>query len=388
VRRQHRPYKWLSPQDIERLWSHWRQGGPAVQIGARLGCHKVTVLWHVARTGGLYPRSRRRAQRHLTVAEREEISRGLAVGDSLRGIARRLGRAPSTISRELARHGGRAAYRASVAEARAWTRAERPKPCRLLTHPRLRRVVEVKLRADWSPQQIVHWLRTTYPDDAAMQVSHETIYQALYVQARGALKRALVAHLRRGQRYRRPRASARAARGPGQIVDMVRIAERPPSADSRAVPGHWEGDLLIGKRGTQIATLVERHSRFVMLERLPSAESPTVIAALTRRIQRLPAQLRQSLTWDRGKEMALHQQFTVATNVQVYFCDPQSPWQRGSNENTNGLLRQYFPRGTDLDRVTQQQLNAVANKLNTRPRQTLNWKTPAEVLAASVASTD
>jgi len=221
-----------------------------------------------------------------------------------------------------------------------------------------------------------------------MQVSHETIYQALYVQARGALKRTLVAHLRRGQRYRRPRASARAARGPGQIVDMVRIAERPPSADSRAVPGHWEGDLLIGKRGTQIATLVERHSRFVLLERLPSAESPTVIAALTRRIQRLPAQLRQSLTWDRGKEMALHQQFTVATNVQVYFCDPQSPWQRGSNENTNGLLRQYFPRGTDLDRVTQQQLNAVANKLNTRPRQTLNWKTPAEVLAASVASTD
>jgi len=310
------------------------------------------------------------------------------VGDSLRGIARRLGRAPSTISRELARHGGRAAYRASVAEARAWTRAERPKPCRLLTHRRLRRVVEAKLRADWSPQQIVHWLRTTYPDDAAMQVSHETIYQALYVQARGALKRTLVAHLRRGQRYRRPRASARAARGPGQIVDMVRIAERPPSADSRAVPGHWEGDLLIGKRGTQIATLVERHSRFVLLERLPSAESPTVIAALTRRIQRLPAQLRQSLTWDRGKEMALHQQFTVATNVQVYFCDPQSPWQRGSNENTNGLLRQYFPRGTDLDRVTQQQLNAVANKLNTRPRQTLNWKTPAEVLAASVASTD
>ncbi len=218
-------------------------------------------------------------------------------------------------------------------------------------------------------------------------MSHETIYQSLYVQARGALKRALVAHLRRGQRYRRPRAQARATRGPGQLVDIVRLADRPPSADNRAVPGHWEGDLLIGKRGTQIATLVERQSRFVVLERLPSADSPTVVRALARRIQRLPAHLKQSLTWDRGKEMAQHKAFTIATDVQVYFCDPQSPWQRGSNENTNGLLRQYFPKGMDLSQVTQQQLNAVANKLNTRPRETLGWKTPADVLAESVAST-
>jgi IS30 family transposase len=221
-----------------------------------------------------------------------------------------------------------------------------------------------------------------------MHVSHETIYQALYVQTRGALKRALVQHLRRGQRYRRPRAAARAERGPGQLVDIVRIAERPPSADTRAVPGHWEGDLLIGKRGTQIATLVERHSRFVLLERLPSADSPTVVAALARRVQQLPAALKQSLTWDRGKEMAQHQRFTIATDVQVYFCDPQSPWQRGSNENTNGLLRQYFPKGTDFRQISQQQLNAVAKKLNTRPRETLAWQTPAAVLAATVATTD
>ena len=221
-----------------------------------------------------------------------------------------------------------------------------------------------------------------------MHVSHETLYQTLYVQARGALKRALVAHLRRGQRYRRPRAVARSTRGPGQLVDIVRLAERPPSADTRTVPGHWEGDLLIGKRGTQIATLVERHSRFVLLERLPSADSPTVVRALARRMQQLPAQLKQSLTWDRGKEMAQHKAFTVATEVQVYFCDPQSPWQRGSNENTNGLLRQYFPKGTDLSQVTQAQLNAVARKLNTRPRHTLGWRTPADVFASTVAFTD
>jgi len=305
----------------------------------------------------------------------------------VRTIARRLGRPPSTVSRELRRNGGRESYRAAEAEERAAAQARRPKPCRLATEWPLRRVVAQKLRKDWSPQQIAEWLRRTYPDNPMMHVSHETIYQTLYVQARGALKRELVAHLRRGQRYRRPRAVARSTRGPGQLVDIVRLAERPPSADTRAVPGHWEGDLLIGKRGTQIATLVERQSRFVLLERLPSADSPTVVRALARRMQRLPAQLKQSLTWDRGKEMAQHKAFTVATDVQVYFCDPQSPWQRGSNENTNGLLRQYFPKGMDLSQVTQQQLNAVANKLNTRPRETLDWKTPAAVLAASVAPT-
>jgi IS30 family transposase len=383
-----RPYKRLSPQDVETLWSRWQHGETAVQISVGLGCSKGTVTWHIDRAGGLRPRPRRRAPQTLQSVEREEISRGLAAGEGVRDLARRLGRAPSTISRELARHGGAGAYRATHADAAAWERARRPKRCRLASNGRLRRVVERKLGADWSPQQIAAWLQERYPTAPRMHVSHETIYQALYVQTRGALKRALIQHLRRGQRYRRPRAAARAERGPGQLVDIVRIAERPSSADTRAVPGHWEGDLLIGKRGTQIATLVERHSRFVLLERLPSADSPTVVAALAHRMQQLPAALKQSLTWDRGKEMAQHQRFTMATEVQVYFCDPQSPWQRGSNENTNGLLRQYFPKGTDFRQISQRQLNAVAKKLNTRPRETLAWQTPAAVLAATVATTD
>jgi IS30 family transposase len=323
----------------------------------------------------------------LQTHEREELSRGVAQGESLRSVARRLGRAPSTISREIRRHGGAIAYRASTAEAAAWQHARRPKRCRLAQHRRLCRVVAGRLRADWSPPQIARWLVTTFPDEPAMHVSHETIYRTLYVQARGALKRELVAHLRHGHTYRRPRAAAHAPRGPGQLLGMVSIAERPASADTRAVPGHWEGDLLKGKHGTQLATLVERQSRFVVLVRLPAADSGTVVAALARRITRLPAALQQSLTWDRGKEMAQHQRFTVATGVQVYFCDPQSPWQRGSNENTNGLLRQYFPKGRDLRTRTQRQFDAVALKLNTRPRQTLNWQTPAAVLAATVAPT-
>ena len=383
-----RKYKRLSPTDLEVLWSRWQKGETSVQISADLGCDRETITWHVERAGGLRPRARRRAARHLTLAEREEISRGLVANDGVRALARRLGRAPSTISRELERRGGAAGYRAAAAEAEAWAAGRRPKRTKLARTPRLRRVVERRLRADWSPQQITAWLQHTYPDDLTMQVSHETIYQALYVQARGALKRQLVAHLRRGQRYRRPRAAARAERGPGQLVDIVSIAERPPSADTRAVPGHWEGDLLLGKRGTQIATLVERQSRFVLLERLPAADSATVVTALARRVRRLPAALRQSLTWDRGKEMAQHRRFTIATDVQVYFCHPQSPWQRGSNENTNGLLRQYFPKGTDLSCLTQQQLDAVARKLKTRPRQTLGWKKPAEVFEATVALTD
>jgi IS30 family transposase len=377
----------LSPDDVNVLWSRWLLGENSVQISTVLGCNKATVIWHIARTGGLRPPERRRAARHLPAAEREDISRGLARGESLRAIAGRLGRAPSTISRELARHGGAEAYRATAADAAAWASSRRPKRCRLATNPRLRRAVEGQLRRDWSPQQIAAWLQSRYPDDRTMHVSHETIYQALYVQARGALKRSLIAHLRRGQAYRRPRAKPRAVRGPGQLVDIVSIAERPPEADARAVPGHWEGDLLVGKLGTQIVTLVERQSRFVLLQRIPTADSATVVAAVARRIQRLPTALRRSLTWDRGKEMAQHQRFTLATDVQVYFCDPQSPWQRGSNENTNGLLRQYFPKGADLSRLTQAQLDAVARRLNTRPRQTLNWRTPAEVFAATVAST-
>lgn len=382
-----RGYKRLSDAEIDVLWSCWQRGETPIEISAVLGCNKSTVSWHVDRAGGLLPRERRRASQSLSLAEREEISRGLACGDGVCRIACRLGRAPSTISREIARNGGAAAYRAGDADRAAWARARRPKRCRLATAPRLRRLVEEKLEADWSPMQIAVWLRRTFPDEPAMHLSHETIYRTLYVQARGALKRELLAHLRHGRRHRRPRAAVHAARGPGQLVHTVSIAERPPSADGRAVPGHWEGDLLVGQRGTQLATLVERQSRFVLLVRLPAADSATVVDALARRIQRLPAALRQSLTWDHGKEMAQHERFTVATDVQVYFCDPHSPWQRGSNENTNGLLRQYFPKGMDLRPVTQQQLDVVARKLNTRPRQTLGWRTPADVFNATVAST-
>ena len=382
-----RPYRRLSVGQVSELWTRWQRGESLLEISEALGAHKSSVWWIVQRRGGLVPPPRQRAARALRAAEREEISRGIAHGESGRSIARRLGRAPSTISREIRRHGGPMAYRASVAEAAAWRRAGRPKRCRLAQHGRLRRVVAARLRQDWSPEQIARWLVTTYPEEPTMRVSHETIYRTLYVQARGALKHALVAHLRRGLRYRRPRAAAHATRGPGQLLGTVSIAERPPSANARAVPGHWEGDLLVGKHETQLATLVERHSRFVLLVRLPAADSGTVVDALARRITRLPAALQQSLTWDRGKEMAQHRRFTVTTGVQVYFCDPQSPWQRGSNENTNGLLRQYFPKGTDLRPVTQRHLDAVARKLNTRPRETLGWRTPAECLAATVAST-
>lgn len=380
-------YRRLSAADRAVLWTRWQRGETLLEISEALGTVRSNVWWVVQQRGGLAPPARCRAARALQTAEREEISRGLAQGEGVRSLARRLGRAPSTISREIRRHGGSRRYRASTADAAAWAQARRPKPCRLATHGPLRRLVAGGLRRDWSPEQIARWLRMTFPDDPTRHVSPETIYRALYVQARGTLKRELVAHLRRGQRYRRPRAKAQATRGPGQLPDVVSIAERPPSADSRAVPGHWEGDLLIGKRGTQIVTLVERRSRFVLLVRVPAADSATVVTALARRITRLPAVLRQSLTWDRGAEMAQHHRFTVATGVQVYFCDPQSPWQRGSNENTNGLLRQYYPKGADLSTVTQRQLDVVAEKLNTRPRQTLGWQTPAAVYAATVAST-
>ena len=382
-----RHYRRLSAEDRALLWMRWQRGESLLEISEALGTFRSNVWSVVERHGGLVPPTRRRAARVLQSSEREEISRGLAQGESQQSLARRLGRAPSTISREIRRHGGARVYRASAADAAAWQRARRPKPCRLAAASPLRRVVAARLRADWSPQQIAQWLVTTFPDEPAMHISHESIYRALYVQARGALKRELVAHLRQGQRYRRPRAAAHSARGPGQLLGTVSIAERPPSADSRAVPGHWEGDLLIGKRGTQIATLVERQSRFVILVRLPAADSDTVVDALARRMTRLPTALQQSLTWDRGKEMAQHQRFTVETGLQVYFCDPQSPWQRGSNENTNGLLRQYFPKGYDLRAVTQRQLDAVALKLNTRPRETLSWKTPAEALNSTIAST-
>jgi IS30 family transposase len=379
-----RIYHQFSASELESVWQRWKRGEPNREIAKAMGFAPATVWWQIRHRGGLAPAPRRRAERALSLREREEISRGVATAEGVRSLARRLARAPSTISREIQRHGGRARYRANEADQAAWGSARRPKRGRLVRERRLRRVVEQKLGLDWAPQQIAAWLVSTYPDDPTMHVSHETIYRALYVQARGAFKRTLIAHLRRSGRYRRPRGATNARRG--RILDAVSIAERPPAADSRAVPGHWEGDLLIGKRGTQIVTLVERQSRFVLLIRVPAADSATVVAALARRVQQLPKALRQSLTWDRGKEMTQHAQFTIATDVQVYFCDPQSPWQRGSNENTNGLLRQYFPKGYDLSTVTQRQLDVVAWKLNGRPRQTLGWKTPAEALNAAVAS--
>lgn len=383
----HTRWRRLSTEQLRELWTLWKEGQTLDAIGRAIERPLDSVYSVVRRYGGIPPRERTRHARALSLAEREEISRGIAAAVSTRAIARTLGRAPSTISREIRRHGGRSEYRASGADARAWQLANRPKRCRLATHRRLRLAVATKLRADWSPEQIAHWLVLTYPDDPTMRVSHETIYRTLYVQARGALKKELTAHLRRQRAVRHSRASTTRGQGRGQIPEAISIADRPPSVEDRAVPGHWEGDLLAGNKRSNIATLVERQSRYVLLVRLRARDATSVADALARRVRHLPVSLRQSLTWDRGLEMAAHQRFTIATDVQVYFCDPRSPWQRGSNENTNGLLRQYFPKGEDLSTVTQRQLDAVAKKLNTRPRETLGWRTPAAVLADTVATT-
>lgn len=366
-------------------WRRRAQGATTVAIGRTLGVSPQAVRQMWGRTGGLPPPTRQRSARVLSSDEREEISRQLAATMTLRQIARALGRAPSTISREVQRHGGRVRYRARLADAAAWQRAQRPKACRLLTHAPLRARVTRKLQQRWSPEQIAGWLRRTYPDAPHMQVSHETIYRTLFVQSRGALKQELLQYLRRRGRMRKPRPRTDAP--VGALADGVSIRERPASVEDRAVPGHWEGDLLQGTPDTQIATLVERHSRYVLLVRMPTKAAPAVAAALARQVQTLPDELRRSLTWDRGRELAAHRQFTFATDVQVYFCDPHSPWQRGSNENTNGLLRQYFPKGTDLSAYSQADLNRVARQLNERPRKTLSFETPAAILARSVAST-
>ena len=378
---------WLTWSQRNELWQRWRAGESVVDIAKALDRERTGVGRIIAADGGIAPRPRRRSRLALTTTDREEISRGLALGHSLRHVARRLGRAPSTISREVRRHGGRPAYRAHRADRRAWARARRPKACRLASRPRLRRAVAAKLARQWSPQQIVGWLRRTYSSDPEMQVSHETIYRSLFVQSRGVLKRQLLQHLRRHRALRHARAATRVGHHRGHIVGAVSIRERPAEAADRAVPGHWEGDLLMGaRRASQVATLVERQSRYVLLVRVPAGDTRTVVRALTRRVQRLPRGLMKSLTWDRGTELAGHQAFTVATDVQIYFCDPQSPWQRGSNENTNGLLRQYLPKGTNLSTYTQAQLDAIALRLNTRPRMTLGYKSPAEKLAEIVAS--
>ncbi len=370
----------LSEVQQTQVWERWRGGESLRGIGRALGAPRQWVHRYVASTGGCRPAPRRRAARTLQGWEREEISRGLAAGSSCRQIALELGRSSSTVSREVARNGGRRGYRAGRADAAAWQRALRPKPAKLTANPALRAVVEERLRLCWSPEQIAGWLVRTYPTDPSMHVSHETIYLALFVQSRGALRRELTRYLRTGRTMRTPR-HARLPQGRGQIKDAVPISQRPPEANDRAVPGHWEGDLLMGSRPTAIGTLTERTSRYVMLVGLPDGyRANRVREALTTTIQTLPDALWRSLTWDRGHEMAEHLRFTVDTGVQVYFCDPQSPWQRGSAENINGLLRQYLPRGTNFSQLPQADLDKVAGELNARPRKTLGWLTPSEKL--------
>ena len=379
--------KYTAAQKAE-MWDRWQRGESLNAIGRAFDRPSSSIFGQLAPTGGIRPPPRRRARLALTLAEREEISRGVVAGHSIQLMARLLGRAPSTVSREINRNGGRRHYRANRADQAAWDRACRPKPCKLVSNRALARLVASKLRRRWSPQQIAGWLRRTYPHDENRHVSHETIYRSLFIQARGALKKELLQHLRRKRTIRRARRKSLKGEGLGQITDTVSIRERPASVEDRAVPGHWEGDLIFGSHNSQIATLVERHTRYVLLAKINGKDTETVINALIRQAHKLPQELYKSLTWDRGSEMADHRRFTLATGIQVYFCDPQSPWQRGSNENTNALLRQYFPKGTDLSVHSQTKLNAVARQLNERPRKTLEYETPAERFAACVASTD
>jgi IS30 family transposase len=369
------------------MWERWQKGESLQQIAQLFDRNHSSVQRILAESGGIRPAPRCRSKVALTLAEREEISRAMVAGHSMRSVATRLERAPSTISREVNRNGGRGWYRASGADQAAWDQARRPKTCKLAENRRLANIVAGKLQGLWAPQQIAGWLKLTYPEDENYHVSHETIYRSLYIQARGALKKELLQHLRRTRAMRRSRHHTQKTENHGRITDTVSISERPATVEDRAVPGHWEGDLLFGNNTSQIATLVERHTRYVMLVKVAGKDTETVISALIKNARKLPQELFKSLTWDRGKEMAAHKRFTLATDIKVYFCDPHSPWQRGSNENTNGLLRQYFPKGIDISGYSQAQLNAIARKLNGRPRKTLNYETPAERFSQSVAST-
>jgi transposase, IS30 family len=378
----------FSEEERQTIWDMREAGVPVKRIAKHLGRQNVSLRKFIADAGGKRPTARQRSELRLSLVEREEISRGLAVGLSIRAIAGELGRSPSTVCREVNANGGRKKYRALVADRAACRRGLRPKRAKLAQCRRLRGVVERKLEAKWSPEQISAWLALEYPDRPEMQVSHETIYQSLFVQSRGALRKELHSCLRSGRAMRRAKAYTKGNVGQGQLKNMVMISERPAEVQDRAVPGHWEGDLIFGKKMTSIGTLVERHSRYVILLKLPNGHGAEAVRkAMTKRILTLPAQLRRSITWDQGKEMAEHVEFTVETGVQIYFCDPKSPWQRGSNENTNGLLRQYLPKSSDLSQCTQRELDAVARSLNTRPRQTLGWMTPSQAFAEAVALT-
>ncbi|MBU2677586.1 MAG: IS30 family transposase, partial [Gammaproteobacteria bacterium] len=370
------------------MWDRWEEGESLHSIAELFDRHHPSIQRILAATGGIRPAARRRSRLALTMAERDEISRGVVAGQSIRSIAGTLGRAPSTVSRELRRNGGRRRYRASKSDQAAWERAQRPKTCKLAANRALACIVASKLQLEWAPEQIAGWLKRTYPGDEAYQVSHETIYKSLYIQTRGALKKELLKYLRRTRALRRSRHHTQKGPEHGQIVDAVPISKRPAEVADRAVPGHWEGDLLCGTKESQIITLVERHTRYTMLVRSPRKNTETVVKALTKHAQKLPRELYKSLTWDRGSEMADHKTFSLATDIDVYSCDPQHPWQRGSNENTNALLRQYLPKGMDRSKVHQNRLNAVARRLNERPRKTLGYYSPAEKFAECVAATD
>jgi IS30 family transposase len=369
------------------MWERWKKGESLQQIAQLFDRNHSSIQRIFAESGGIRPAQRQRSRLALSLAEREEISCSLAAGHPIRRIAQSLRRAPSTISREISRNGGQSNYRASCADDAAWQRAHRPNACKLVDNPMLAEIVASKLQIQWSPEQIAGWLKHTFPGNEDFQVSHETIYRSLFIQARGALKKELLAHLRRTRVMRRSRHHTQKAENHGRIKDTISISERPAIVEDRAVPGHWEGDLMFGDRNSQIATLVERHTRYVMLVKVESKDTKTVINALIDNARQLPQELYQSLTWDRGKGMADHKRFTLATDIDVYFCDPHSPWQRGSNENTNGLLRQYFPKGVDISAYSQAQLNEVARNLNERSRKTLEYKTPAERFSQLVAST-
>ena len=369
------------------MWDRWQRGESLKSIGRLFDRSSSSIYGILSVTGGIRPPRRSRSKLALRLTERAEISRGVALGNSLRSIAAQLGRSPSTISREINRNGGYDNYRAALADQAAWSRALRPKPCKLAGQPALCRTVAEKLRLLWSPQQIAGWLKLEFPGEEHNRVSHETIYRSLYVQARGVLKKELLQHLRTKRTIRRSKTASLKDDGLGKITNTVSISERPASAEDRAVPGHWEGDLIAGSNGSHIATLVERHTRYVMLAKVEKKDTETVINALIKQAHKLPRELYKSLTWDRGKEMADHRRFSLATDIDVYFCDPKSPWQRGSNENTNGLLRQYFPKGTDLSIHSQTKLNAVARQLDERPRKTLEFRTPPDKFNECVAST-
>jgi IS30 family transposase len=383
-----KPRIYYSDSQKALMWERWRQGESLQKIAQLFDRNHSSVERILAETGGICPAQRCRSRRALTLAEREEISRAIAVGQSIRSIAVRLKRAPSTVSREIKRNGGVETYRANLADQRAWDRGRRPKPCKLVMNRKLADLVASRLQLEWSPEQIAGWLKQMYASDEDYHVSHETIYRSLYIQARGALKKELLEHLRRTRNMRRSRHHTQKTDDHGRIVDTVSISERPATVEDRAVPGHWEGDLLFGSHNSQIATLVERQTRYLMLVKVEGKDTESVVNALITNARKLPQELYKSLTWDRGKELADHKRFTLDTHIQVYFCDPHQPWQRGSNENTNGLLRQYFPKGLDLSTYSQENLDEVARRLNERPRKTLNYQTPAQRFHECVASTD